>query len=52
MDGYVASGMFLRLSVVAIVRQWRMDTQTFSADVFMLKLLLNPSKMYFSDYSS
>ena len=25
MDGYVASGMFLRQSVVAIVRQWRME---------------------------
>ena len=52
MDGYVASGMLLRQSVVAIDRQWRMETQTFSADVFMLKSLLNPSKIYFSGYSS
>ena len=52
MDGYVASGMLLRQSVVAIVRQWRMKTQTFSEAVFLLKSLLNPSKIYFSGYSS
>ena len=52
MNGYVASGMLLRQSVVAIVRQWHMETQTFSASVFMLKSLLNPCKIYFSGFSS
>ena len=52
MDGYVASGMLLRQSVVAVVLQWRMKTQTFSEAVFLLKWLLNPSKIYFSGYLS
>ena len=52
MDGYVGSQTLLRQSVVAIVRQWRMETQTFSAEVSILKSLLNPNKIYFSGYSS
>ena len=50
MDAYVAVGILLRQSVVAIVRQWRMETQTFGADVFMLKSQLNASEIYFSTH--